>query len=99
MIRSVLSAALVCTFVSVASAHCRVSCGVDRDQLFYAQSLLGEEALATAPTSETIVNATGAGGSRLGDAVGSAVAIPEPTTLTVLVLGSLVGLTRRSRRR
>ena len=48
MIRSLLSAAVVCAFASVASAHCQVPCGIYGDQLRFEQMLEDEQTISKA---------------------------------------------------
>tara|TARA_R110002049_G_scaffold2750_2_gene21403 strand:- start:108460 stop:108918 length:459 start_codon:yes stop_codon:yes gene_type:complete len=48
MIRSLLSAALVCTFATIASAHCQVPCGIYSDQLRFEQMLEDEHTISKA---------------------------------------------------
>ena len=48
MIRSLLSVAVVCAFVSIASAHCQVPCGIYGDQLRFEQMLEDEHTISKA---------------------------------------------------
>ena len=48
MFRSLLSAAVVCTFASIASAHCQVPCGIFNDQIRFEQMLEDEQTISKA---------------------------------------------------
>lgn len=48
MFRSLLSAAAVCTFAAIASAHCQVPCGIYGDQLRFEQMLEDEHTISKA---------------------------------------------------
>ena len=48
MFRSMLSIAVVCTFASLASAHCQVPCGIYGDQLRFEQMLEDEHTISKA---------------------------------------------------
>ena len=48
MYRTLLAAAIVCTTVSFASAHCQVPCGIYGDQLVFEQMLQDEHTISKA---------------------------------------------------
>ena len=48
MFRTLLSAALLCSFASIAAAHCQVPCGIYGDQLRFEQMLEDEHTISKA---------------------------------------------------
>ncbi len=48
MMRSILSVAALCTFASIAAAHCQVPCGIYDDQIRFVQMLEDEHTISKA---------------------------------------------------